>query len=163
MGSTVPFEIHSDHKNLEFFRKPQRINPRQARWVTELQNYHFTLIHKPGSSMTQADPLSRRPDLDIGDDHLKDVVVLKKEWFRPVTVAGSNDIIDDVKRIRYPTDLINKTNYDESLSIEDDLIYRKGKLIIPMDKNLIGKIISSHHDSVSAGHPGMTKTQDLIY
>ncbi len=31
-----------DHQNLQYFRKPQKVNRRQARWITELAEYHFT-------------------------------------------------------------------------------------------------------------------------
>jgi hypothetical protein len=38
------FEIWTDHKNLQFFKEPHKINRRQARWVTEvLSQFHFTL------------------------------------------------------------------------------------------------------------------------
>lgn len=30
MGATQEFEIFTDHKNLEYFRKPQKLNRRQA-------------------------------------------------------------------------------------------------------------------------------------
>ena len=43
LGSKHEFEVWNDHKNLEYFRKPQKLNRRQARWVTELADYHFTL------------------------------------------------------------------------------------------------------------------------
>jgi hypothetical protein len=45
LGMTEEFEIFTDHQNLEYFKKPQKLNRRQARWVTELQQYHFTLHH----------------------------------------------------------------------------------------------------------------------
>ena len=56
------FEIWTDHKNLEYFKKPQKLNYHQARWMTELQEYDFQLIHKPGSSQKKIDTLSHRPD-----------------------------------------------------------------------------------------------------
>ena len=58
MGSTEAFEVYTDHKNLEYFRKPQRLNPRQARWVTALQNYDFKLIHISGKSNFIANAMS---------------------------------------------------------------------------------------------------------
>ena len=48
---TNQFEIWSDHKNLGYFRKPQKLNCRQAHWLCELQDYNFELIHKPGNTM----------------------------------------------------------------------------------------------------------------
>jgi len=56
------FEIWTDHKNLGYFKKPQKLNHHQARWTTELQEYNFQLVHKPGSSQKKVDALSRRPD-----------------------------------------------------------------------------------------------------
>src|SRR6201996_8552670 len=43
MGARHEIEILTDHQNLEYFKKPQKINRRQARWITELAPYHFTL------------------------------------------------------------------------------------------------------------------------
>lgn len=59
LGSKHDFEVWNNHKNLEYFRKPQKLNRRQARWVTELADYHYTLHHKPGKPMAKADLLSQ--------------------------------------------------------------------------------------------------------
>ena len=48
LGAMHPFEIWTDHQNLTYFKKAQKLNRRQACWHTELQEYDFTLIHKPG-------------------------------------------------------------------------------------------------------------------
>ena len=51
-------EIWTDHNNLQYFKKPQKLNRQQARWVPELADYDYMLHHKPGKS-NKADPLSR--------------------------------------------------------------------------------------------------------
>ena len=56
-----PFEVLTDHKNLAYFRKPQRLNMRQAGWYLKLQDYDYTLRHIPGTTNTKADILSRLP------------------------------------------------------------------------------------------------------
>jgi hypothetical protein len=38
-------EVLTDHQNLTFFRKPQNLNRRQARWIMDLQEYNFTIKH----------------------------------------------------------------------------------------------------------------------
>ena len=63
MGASKDFEIWTDHQNLQYFRKPQKLNRRQARWMTELAEYHYSLNHKPGKSNVKPDILSRQPDL----------------------------------------------------------------------------------------------------
>ena len=55
-----PFEILTDHQNLTYFKKPQDLNCRQARWAHFLQQYHFTMTHRSGKT-NPADPLSQRP------------------------------------------------------------------------------------------------------
>jgi RNase H-like domain found in reverse transcriptase len=48
LGAIHPFEIWTDHLNLTYYRKPQNLTKRQARWVTDLQEYVFTIHHLPG-------------------------------------------------------------------------------------------------------------------
>ena len=59
MGASEDFEIWTDHQNLQYFRKPQKLNCRQARWMTELGEYHYSLIHKPGKTHVKPDILWR--------------------------------------------------------------------------------------------------------
>ena len=60
-----PFMILTDHKNLEYFTKPQDLSRRQACWNQILQEYHYVIQHRPGKT-NPADPLSRRPDFEKG-------------------------------------------------------------------------------------------------
>jgi len=61
-GACFKFEIWTDHKNLEYFMKAQKLNRRQARWALYLSRFDFTLKHVPGTKMGKADGLSRRSD-----------------------------------------------------------------------------------------------------
>ena len=58
LGAREPVTVHSGHKNLMYWRKPQRLNRQQAQWVSELQDYGFILEHKPGKSMGKLDAMS---------------------------------------------------------------------------------------------------------
>ena len=55
-----PFIIYSDHRNLQYFMKKQRLNERQIRWSLILSRYNFILKFRPGSVNQKADILSRR-------------------------------------------------------------------------------------------------------
>ena len=61
-GAKDWFEIWTDHKNLEYFMKAQKLNQRQARWLLYLSRFDFALKHVAGKSMGRADSLSRRVD-----------------------------------------------------------------------------------------------------
>ena len=61
-GVQYNFEIWTDHKNLEYFMKVQKLNRRQARWALYLSQFDFTLKYMAGSKMGKVDGLSRRVD-----------------------------------------------------------------------------------------------------
>ena len=67
-GAQYKFEIWTDHKNLEYFIKAQKLNRRQARWALYLSRFDFILKHVAGSKMEKADGLSRRVDWKVGTD-----------------------------------------------------------------------------------------------
>ena len=101
LGAKQEFEIFMAHKNLEYFRKLQKLNRRQARWVTEMQEFHFALHHKPGKQMTKADFLSRRAGHEKGENDNEEVIVLKPEFFRSLEFpveAVDGQIIHRIKR-----------------------------------------------------------------
>ena len=43
IGAEETIEIWTDHANLQYFRKPQKLKPRQVRWVGELQCFDFEI------------------------------------------------------------------------------------------------------------------------
>ena len=91
LGAAQPFEIWTDHLNLQYFRKPQKLNYLQARWILELSGYDFKLFHKPGALMTKADLLSRQAGHERGENDNSDVTLLKPEWFNQATIIKSLD------------------------------------------------------------------------
>ncbi|XP_067231400.1 uncharacterized protein brd8a isoform X2 [Chanodichthys erythropterus] len=58
-GSTQPFLVWTDHKNLEYVRSAKRLNSRQARWALFFGRFNFTLSYCPGSKNVKPDALSR--------------------------------------------------------------------------------------------------------
>jgi len=58
LGTQQKFLIRTNHHNLKYFKTPQKISPRQARWHEFLQDYNFEIAHFPGKSNTIADLIS---------------------------------------------------------------------------------------------------------
>ena len=87
LGAKHQVEVWTDHLNLTYFRQPNKLNRRQARWHTELQSYDLLLIHKPGTLMRKADILSRINQLDEGkDDNANETILSKTMFARPTVV-----------------------------------------------------------------------------
>ena len=74
--------IYSDHKNLTYFRSPQKLNGRQVRWCLYLTRFNIQMFHMPGTKMVQSDALSRRPDhIPENDNDNEEVVLLPDTLF----------------------------------------------------------------------------------
>ena len=162
LGARCTFEIWTDHQNLQHFRKPQKLNRRQARWQTELQEYDFLLVHKPGAQMKKADLLTRRADFKMGKDDNRDIVLLKEGFF--VGNIQVEPIAEDLMRRIQKA----KANRDRAVAQpewvqrEDGTVTWKERVYVPEDARLREDIVRLHHDSPLAGHPGRYKTHELI-
>jgi hypothetical protein len=92
INTPEPFEIYTDHANLQSFRKPQDLNRRQAQWLTQLQEYHFTLHHIAGKLNSKADLLLRQPGYDHGENDNKDLVLLDSTCFHAMRLKALHDL-----------------------------------------------------------------------
>lgn len=167
LGNPHSIEILTDHQNLTFFRAPQHLNRRQAHWYTELQEYNFTLTHKPGSQMGKADHLSRRADLDGGMNDNHDITLLKAEWFtRPVTLASlDEDFMLHIKQSGKNRDRVVIKALDdnnEDWMEQDGILLFKERVYVPRNKKLQEDIIRTHHDAITTEHPGQKGTRKLV-
>ena len=56
----TPFTIRTDHSALTWLQNFKQPEGQLARWLEQLQEYEFTIIHRPGKAHCNADALSRR-------------------------------------------------------------------------------------------------------
>ena len=96
-GITTKFEIWTDHKNLEYFMKVQKLNRRQVRWALYLSKFDFMLKYVLGSKMEKVDSLSRRPDQKVGvKRNNEDETLVKSEWLKVRKTERVEVIIEGV-------------------------------------------------------------------
>jgi hypothetical protein len=163
-GSSSPFEIHSDHKNLQYFMTSQKLNRRQARWSLELSEFNFTLLHKPGSSMICADALSRRPDYDKGLADNDSVTLLNPDCIRRSVIEYlPSPIVEDIRlQANDNLALFQKNSSSPGWHHLDGLTTWYNRIVVPDTLSLRERVIKENHDSILAGHPGRTKTVELV-
>ena len=90
-GAVEKFEIWTDHKNLKYFIKVQKLNRRQARWALYLSRFNFTLKHVPGNRIGKADSLSRKPNWEIRvKKDNEDETLVKPEWLEVRKTGNRN-------------------------------------------------------------------------
>ncbi len=129
--------------------------------------YHFTLHHKAGTANKKADLLSRREDHDQGQDDNDQVVVLSPEHFKAMIMPTIEETHRNVKTATRNVHLWDNTiagslNHDRGMRMDDGLIWYDGRIYVPWDHALCGEIIVRSHDHITAGHPGIKKTKELV-
>ncbi len=167
MSAAVDVEIWTDHQNLQYFRQLQKLNRRQARWVTELAEYHFVLHHKPGALNKKADLLSRRDDHDQGKDDNGDITIPSPSHFRALIMPTMNEVHTKVEEAtrqeeRWDEGIKTSLTHERGVSHEGGFLKYDGRIYVPRHHALRGEIIAQFHDHVSAGHPGIEKTKELV-
>ena len=86
-GLPEPFEIITNHQNLEYWCTSQNLTRRQAWWSIWLSRLNFFLMHKPGKTNTRADPLSHIPSLQITvEEDNQGQIMLKPKWCTKISV-----------------------------------------------------------------------------
>ena len=85
LGIQHPIIVQTDHKNLQYFKEPHKMNSRQARWLEFLQDFDYQLKHITGSSNTIANLLSRHKDLNKGVNTEKPHILLPDHLFSNIT------------------------------------------------------------------------------
>ncbi|KAK3506444.1 hypothetical protein QTP70_017063 [Hemibagrus guttatus] len=69
-----PFEVITDHRNLQYLREAKRLNPRQARWALFFTRFNFCVTYRPGNKNTKADALSRIHSPDPMPEQLEPIL-----------------------------------------------------------------------------------------
>ncbi|SJK98309.1 uncharacterized protein ARMOST_01574 [Armillaria ostoyae] len=167
MGALEDVEIWTDHQNLQYFRKPQKLNRRQARWVTELAEYHFILKHKPGTANVKADLLSRRSNHDQGEDDNGDITVLSPEHFWAMIMPTASETHERVRTATRQKELWDRgiatsLEHERGITEKEGILYYDNRVYVPRHSSLRGEIIAQSHDHITAGHPGIAKTRELV-
>lgn len=92
-GAIHPFQVITDHKNLEYIKSAKRLNPRQARWSLFFTRFQFTVTYRPGSKNGKADALSRQYDLPT-ESLTPECILPPSVVIAPVTW----DIMEEIQR-----------------------------------------------------------------
>ena len=100
-GTVIKFKIWTDHKNLEYFIKVQKLNWKQVKWALYLSRFDFTLKYVPGSKIGKTDSLSRRPDWKVGvEKDNEDKMLVKPEWIEVRRTEAVKIIVDGIDLLK---------------------------------------------------------------
>ena len=100
----IPFEWHTDHRNLTYFMEKQDLTSRQHRWSQVISQYNYTPHHREGKKMYLTDPMSRQIQhkVDEGNDmENQQIQIIFPEFIKAtrsyVTIAKDKDLLDRIR------------------------------------------------------------------
>ena len=157
--------IFTDHKNLLNFTTTKELNRRQVRWSELLGQYKFKITYTPGKDNGRADALSRRSD-HMEEKNVTERPILKKEadgslvphQVLATTLQISGPDTTDMIVKAYDNDAFAKTLQSQQPNAV--LLRYQDKTYLP-DACIEG-VIRDHHDDPLQGHPGVSKTIELL-
>jgi hypothetical protein len=187
---THTVKIHTDHANLLFWKNPGEHNRRVARWHAELMEYNFQLVHLLGKKNGRADALSRRLDHDTGEEDNQQLVVLPPRLFTEskIQLLGSDEadpanpwqwqqmtkgldndkfaslqeqITQDQKENEASKRQIARWKNTHQMTNHKGIWWKEDRIVVARDNNLKRGVIHYFHNTLSAGHLGITNTYEL--
>lgn len=151
----LPFTVITDHYSLLWLMRMSDPTGKLARWAVKLQQFPFTIEHRPGKLNALPDALSRAP-LEIA----------------PINNVDFSNTKDN-SYIRLRDRLNTEPDLFPDWRVENDLIYKRvdspydvpsnlsaWKLLVPRDHR--NSILQECHDDPSAAHLGIFKTYHRI-
>lgn len=190
LSTTLAFTVLTDAKSLQWFMTTKVLNRRQVWWAERLADFDFTITYRPGTSNNQADPMSRRDDVypSGGDSSFATKNPENtRQFFQPHHLRNStneylaDNLLEELRKLQALDEEISskKSNIEgkdpeEKNEIEDDtgkpdkytiqngLVLVDGRIWVPDNDTIKLRILESRHDHPLAGHPGRTKTLQLL-
>ena len=161
MGSPHKVIVYTDHSNLQYYRHPQKINRRVARYISTLADYNLELKHLPGIK-NQADPLSQRPDYDDGSEDNEHVTALPDHLFTRIieTVAFDEQIRQQQRKNSSVIEAWNQKGLE--LTKREGVYWKKTALVVTNPESFAKNILEQYHGSTTGGHPGIWRTYTQV-
>jgi Integrase zinc binding domain/RNase H-like domain found in reverse transcriptase len=160
VGSPHKIRVLTDHSNLKYYQHPQKISCQVAWYLQRMAEFNFELVYKP-STTNKADHLSRRPDYDDGSLDNQDVTVLLPHLFiHTAAVSNLEQLVLDAQ-LANPA-LLHLWASRFNLTESDSAWYHSSALVVMEDNKLRREVSSLYHNHRLAGHPGISKTLDLL-
>ena len=167
----VKIKVFTDHKALEWLRKIKHPNGKLARWILKLEQYEYSIVHRPGSLMQHADALSRAPVRGIKISNWSSHEFSTSQNLDPAILQAKDWLSTNHKPENQPTEdspyLRGLYRVFDSLCIDRDLLCRKWidatgieRLQIVVPRFLAKRVLKEIHESI--GHFGVHKTFDMV-
>ena len=180
-----PFTIRTDHSALTWLQNFKHLEGQLARWLKQLQEFEFTIVHRPGKMHRNADAMSRRHCCkDCPDTHTIAIIVpdtisigYSQEEIHQAQLEDSiiGEILQDKKEDSKPASEHAKGQQVEyrrlfqqweQLTVSDGILWRiyaqpredRGWMQLVVPNKFRQDILRNLHEGITGVHLGEAKT-----
>ncbi|KAJ1203502.1 hypothetical protein NDU88_007287 [Pleurodeles waltl] len=152
-GARYTITIYTDHHNLQFFQATKALTPRQLHWLLFFNEFDFVITYRPGTTQQKADTLSRMGfSADVALEQVRSIIPPEKI----IAVCTSQEFLEKIRVAQH------KVPCSTDVHEKEGLLYHADQLYVPA-KELRDTMLHWGHDSVLAGHPGVSVEFYTIY
>ena len=139
------FIIRTDQRSLKSLMDQSLQTPEQQAWLHKFLGYDFKIEYKPGRDNQAADALSKMFLLAWSEPHS-----LFLEELRSKLTANPHlkQLMEDYR----------SSNEASHYAVRQGLLYWKDRLVIPVEEEMVQRILQEYHSSPIGGHAGITRT-----
>jgi len=142
--------IKTDQKSLRSLTDQVVHTPEQQNWLHKLIGYDFTIEYKPGKENVAADSLSRSFMMAISQPKLQLLLELRE-------AMAQDHHLRDIMQL-----CLQNNPPSPYYSVLNQLLYWKGRLVLPKGHELVKKILQEFHITLWGGHSSFTRTLKRI-
>jgi hypothetical protein len=168
------FVVYTDNRSLESIHTNLTPSLRMLRWIDLIQSYQFVVKHIPRNQNIIADILSKASHAPISklDKETTDIMEFNQLRFvKELSTLPTEELLVTVQN-NYDSDpffkkiLENLEAFKNQYKLDEGLLYtvneNEPRLCIPKIKEIITTLIQLYHDPPHVGHPGVSKTYELL-
>ncbi|QRW26650.1 Retrotransposable element Tf2 protein [Rhizoctonia solani] len=161
-----PIQVFTDHRNLEYWMQARTFNRRHAQWRIFLSNFNFEIHYCPGKQSGKPDAHAPEPEVmlpsevfaNTSEEEVKIVTEIRSRLREDPSLEPIIQFLTEDADNAPPSIRKAYRDYDW----EEDLLWYRGKLVVPDSETLKEQLLKEFHDSPLAGHPGQQRTLELL-
>ncbi|KAL8127908.1 hypothetical protein AgCh_014740 [Apium graveolens] len=152
---SLPFVVRTDQQSLKYLLEHKLATPFQQKWLSKLAGFDYMVEFKSGSENRAADALSRIP---------------RSELLSIAVSSVSSQLMEDLKDHWQTDSMLNKliadirvdSNSHPQYTWNQNILMRKGKLVVGADESIKQTILKWMHNSGQGGIVPSVKNASMI-